>query len=184
MLDAAGNPDSAGVGLASAHADSASAHSVARSDAAAVSTVNAAFVSQALRRMDSNDLLRIEGDFGRFHGYASTLGTAGLRGLRAEPSLTSTAGVSSLTWEHIYRIDKRGSSAASGAVHGAVIAGLSAGLLTFGVIEVLLSFEGDAGAGDVVFYSFAGAGVGAAVGGLIGGAVGAAVPRWHRVYER
>jgi hypothetical protein len=135
--------------------------------------------------MRSGDLLRIEGDFGRFHGYASTLGTAGLQGLRGEPTLGSTQGINELTWEHIYRIDTRGSSAASGAAHGAVIVGLTAGLLTTALLAILISVsDSGAGGGDLALYGLAGAGIGAGVGALIGAGVGAAVPKWHRVYDR
>lgn len=154
-------------------------------DSPAPQAVNRELVTAALRRMDSGDLLRVEGDFGRFHGYASSLGPEGLGGLRGEPRFPTSYAGSALTWEQIYRIDKRGGSAASGAVHGAVTLGLASGLLTALVLAAANSLaDGEGTSGEIFLYGLGGAGVGAGVGALFGGAIGALIPGWHRVYQR
>lgn len=142
-------------------------------------------VERALQRLPSDNLLRIEGPFGRYHGYAARADRAGLSGLRAEPKFESVAGVRALPWGEIYRIDERSSSASRGALHGAASIGLATGVL--GAL-LGLAVQSLGGEGSGVGAAFAGGGIGlvagGAVGALFGSAVGAAVPSWHKVYQR
>lgn len=147
------------------------------------SFVSDPLIERALHRFNSGDLLRIEGDFGRFHGYASAAGPQGLEGLRPEPSLESVAELQSIPWQRINRIDKRGGSAGRGAIRGGLGMGLSVGVLTSLVAAALVSaFGGSANLGDLVLVGLGGAAVGGGVGALFGAAIGAGVASWHTVY--
>ncbi len=148
-----------------------------------VVAVSDPLIERALRRFNSGTLLRIEGDFGRFHGYASAAGPQGLEGLRPEPSLESVASLQSIPWQRINRIDKRGGSAGRGALRGGVSLGLATGVLTSLVAAAWVSaFGGSVGAGELMLVGLAGAGVGGGVGALFGAGIGAGVASWHVVY--
>lgn len=138
-------------------------------------------ILRACRRLSSRDLLRISGDLGTFHGYASSIGPAGLGGLRLEPTLPSVQSPGSLDWERISRVECRGSNAGAGALRGALTVGAFTGLMGFLIINALGPNGSDASVPEVVVAS---AGVGVGIGGLLGAAIGATVSSWHRVYER
>ena len=143
-------------------------------------------VARARRRITSGDLLRVDGAFGRFQGYAAQVDGAGLTGLRTEPTLPSVSGMRALGWKEIASIDVRGGSAGKGALKGAIMVGGATGLLGAMLGAALSGLGG--GSGDEALYAAAGGGIGLAAGGavgaLIGAAIGAGVPSWHNVYMR
>jgi hypothetical protein len=140
---------------------------------------------RALRRISSGNLLRIDGAFGRFHGYASRADASGLTGLRPDTRLQSVPGLRTLTWRQIERIDMQTSSAGGGALRGAVVVGVSAGVLGALLGVALDSYFGGTGGGSAAFACGAfGLAAGGAVGALFGGAIGAGVPSWHNIYQR
>jgi hypothetical protein len=142
-------------------------------------------VLRAVRRISSGDLLRIEGTFGRFHGYASQASAGGLSGLRAEPRFESVGGVRALTWRQIDRVDMRGASAGRGALRGAVVVGTTTGVLGALLGAAVASISGESSTGSAALAGAGlGVGFGGAVGALFGAAIGAGVPSWHNVYER
>ena len=144
-------------------------------------------VRRALHRIDSGRLLRIEGAFGLFHGYASQANEAGLSGLRAEPTLESVSGLRALGWREIDRIDMRGGSPGQGALRGALVVGGTVGVLGALVGAAVDSMVGGSTygqAGAMVAGGAIGLGIGGAVGALFGAAIGAGVPSWHNVYQR
>ncbi len=142
-------------------------------------------VQRALSRIDAGRLLRIDGSFGCFHGYASQANTIGLSGLRAEPSLESVAGLQALRWRDIDRIDMRGASAGQGALRGALAVGGAAGVLGALLGAAVDSYGGSYGSGAAMVAGGAiGLGLGGAVGALFGAAIGAGMPSWHTVYAR
>jgi hypothetical protein len=141
-------------------------------------------VDRALTRFGSENLLRIEGRFGTWHGYASRADASGLLGLRLEPSFASSVRMQSVSWHEIHRIDKRTSSMGPGAIRGAVVVGAAGATL-----GVLLGFAVTSlGGGDdpwvVAGCGAIGLGVGGGLGGLLGAAIGAGVPSWKNVYLR
>lgn len=136
-------------------------------------------VVRASRRLHSNDLIRMRGDFGFFQGHASTITPAGFAGLRADPSeqyrVTAPEGV--LTWDRIDYVDKRGGSAGRGAAIGAVSLGL---ISATAAASLFAAFDGTTN--DALGAAVAVGVTGALVGGLLGALIGAGVPAWHNVY--
>jgi hypothetical protein len=143
------------------------------------------YVQSVKRRIDSGRLLRIDGTFGRFHGYASQTDNQGLSGLRTEPTLESVAGIRELRWKEIDRIQVRGGTAGSGAIKGGLMVGGATGLLGVMLGLAIDSIGGgQAGPGAAVAGGAIGFLIGAPVGALIGAAVGAGGSSWHTVYTR
>jgi len=137
-------------------------------------------IALASRRISSHELLRIQGDFGTFYGYASTIGPDGLGGLRVEPRYPSVQVPGIVRWDRIDRLELRGSNAGRGALKGALGLGMFTGLLGF-PIGSLANSQTDANVAGVVV---ACAGVGACVGMLLGAGIGSASSSWHLVYQR
>lgn len=143
------------------------------------------YIQSVRRRIDSGRLLRIDGTFGRFHGYASHTGNEGLSGLRTEPTLESVGGIRELRWKEIDRIQVRGGTAGSGALKGALMVGGATGALGLMLGLAVDSLGGgDSGPPAAIAGAAIGFAIGAPVGGLIGAAVGAGGSSWHTVYTR
>jgi hypothetical protein len=161
----------------------APATTVATATAIASTAAATPAIASACRRITPESLLRIDGEFGRFCGYASTVGPEGLGGLRVETTQHSIQSPGSLAWDRIERIELHGSNAGSGALRGGMMLGVFTGLLGFPLAAVI---ESSGGSGDpqTPAIVLGCAAVGAAVGALIGAAVGASVTSWHRVYQR
>ena len=140
-------------------------------------------VVRACRRLSTRDLLRIDGDFGTFHGYASSIGPEGLGGLRVETRYASVQSPRSLSWDRIDRVEVHGGNAGRGALRGALSLGSAAGLLGAMLGAALGSDSSESGSAAAVIGLDAFA-VGAGVGMLLGGAIGATISGWHLVYHR
>jgi len=138
---------------------------------------SSAAIDRACRRISSQDLLRIEGAFGTFHGYASSIGPEGLSGLRAESHYASVPSPGSVPWDRIERLHIRSGNAGKGALRGALSVGVGIGLLSI-PLGAVVSDNSDTSMWEVVF---ACAGVGAGIGGLIGAGIGASTSSWQRV---
>jgi hypothetical protein len=142
-------------------------------------------VARARRRITPGDLLRIDGAFGRFQGYAAQVDDAGFSGLRTEPTLPSASGMRVLGWQEIASVDVRGGSAGKGAIRGATLVGGGTAVLGALLGMAIDSLGGGQGGPGP---ALAGAGIGFAAGGsvgaLFGAAIGAGVPSWHNVYQR
>ena len=146
---------------------------------------NSPLVARARRRITSGDLLRIDGTFGRFQGYAAQVDGAGFTGLRTEPTLSSVGGLHALGWKEIHSIDVRGGSAGKGAMKGAVLVGSGTAVLGALLGMAIDSLGvGQGGAGPAIAGGALGLAAGGAVGALLGAAIGAGVPSWHNVYQR
>lgn len=142
-------------------------------------------VARARRRITSGDLLRIDGTFGRFQGYAAQVDGAGFTGLRTEPTLSSVGGLRALGWKEIHSVDVRGGSAGKGAMRGAVLVGSGTAVLGALLGMAIDSIGGgQGGAGPALAGGAVGFAAGGAVGALLGAAIGAGVPSWHNVYQR
>jgi hypothetical protein len=137
-------------------------------------------IEKACGRISSTNLLRIQGDFGTFHGYAATIGPEGLGGLRVETTRTSVQSPGSLSWDRVARLEVLGNNAGKGAVGGALALGAVGGLLGL-PIGALASDNSDVSVAGV---ALACAAVGAGIGLVVGGAGGAMSSGWHVVYER
>jgi hypothetical protein len=161
----------------------APAATVATATAIAATVAVTPAIASACRRITPEKLLRIDGEFGRFCGYASTIGPEGLGGLRIETTQHSIQSPGSLAWDRIDRIDSHGSNAGSGALRGGMMVGVFTGLLGFPLAAAIES-SGGSGDSQTAGIVLASAAVGVAVGALIGAAVGASVTSWHRVYQR
>ena len=138
-------------------------------------------IERACRRISSQDLLRVEGDFGTFHGYASSIGPEGLGGLRVETTRESVQPPGLIDWDRIHRVDVHGSNAGRGALRGAVALGAATAVLGFPIAA--LAQSGGSGS-DTAGIVLACAGVGAGIGLVLGGTIGATIPGWHLVYRR
>jgi hypothetical protein len=190
-VNATAPPDSAPVGRAAdsasaVAADSSAAHTAAVAGPASVPPMAPAAtpaIENACRRITPGSLLRIDGEFGRFCGYASTIGPEGLGGLRVETTQHSVQSPGSLAWDRIDRIEFHGGNAGGGALRGGLIVGLFTGLLGFPLAAAIES-SGGSGDSQTPAIVLGCAAVGAAVGALIGAAVGASVTSWHPVYQR
>lgn len=134
-------------------------------------------ILRACQRINGQDLLRIQGDFGRFQGHVSQTGPRGLDGLRTHPTEGAAAAPPGLvTWDRIDRVERRVGSSGWGALVGGLVLG-SIGALAG---SVSASFDNpDLASGEAAI----GAGVGAAIGAGLGALIGAAIPRWHVEYE-
>ena len=137
-------------------------------------------IARACRRISTQNLLRIRGDFGTFHGYASSIGPEGLGGLRIETRYPSVQPPGSLSWDRIDRLEMRGSNAGRGALRGAIGVGVATGFLGI-PLGAVVSDQSDTSMWEVAFVC---AGVGAGVGLLLGAAIGASSSSWHPVYQR
>jgi hypothetical protein len=137
-------------------------------------------IRKACQRISTKDLLRVDGDFGTFYGYASSIGPEGLGGLRVEVSRASVPSPGSVGWDRIERIEVRGGNAGRGAARGAAGFGLLAGLLGLPIGALASDSNGSSMAGIVV----ACAAVGAGIGMVLGGAGGAMSSGWHLAYQR
>jgi hypothetical protein len=148
-------------------------------------TVKPAVSSHALdvaRRIERHDVIRVEGDFGRFQGYAGLAGPDGLERLRGDRKASGQwAGAipkQPIAWDAIDEIHMRGGSGFR--------AGL-AGALPFGLLGAMLG-AAVAGSGSSNASSAegmaAGFGIAAPIGFLVGAAMGAGVRRWVVVYRR
>lgn len=137
-------------------------------------------IKSACRRISTQSLLRITGDFGLFHGYASSVGPEGLGGLRVETRYASVPSPGSLTWDRIDRLEVHGGNSGKGAVRGAIGMGLLTGFLSI-PIGALASDNSDASMWGIVAGC---AGIGAGIGSVFGGAIGATTSSWHSVYQR
>jgi hypothetical protein len=137
-------------------------------------------IDKACGRLSTTNLLRIEGDFGTFHGYAATIEPVGLSGLRVETTRPSVQLHGSLGWEHVDRIERHGNNAGRGAAIGGLWLGLVGGTLGFPIGALASDSNGASMAGIVA----ACAGVGVATGMVLGAAGGAMTSGWHKVYER
>jgi len=135
-------------------------------------------VLSACRRLDPEDLLRVEADFGRFQGYAARVGPDGLEGLRADLGAPTPGPLPTMvTWDHIHHVDKRGNSAGAFARRGGMALGILGGIAG-------LATTGALGGSDTetVGGALAGAAIAGAAGAGIGGLIGLGIPRWHVVY--
>ena len=142
-------------------------------------------VLRACARIAPGELIRMHGTFGRFQGFATSVGPRGMEGLRSDPSrrrhFRDPAPPGRISWEQIDYVERRETSFARGA--------LSSGLGLFATVGLFSYLLGGlaAGAGGEVdplhFALVAGATAGG-IGVVLGGAIGGHVPSWHRVYER
>jgi len=138
-------------------------------------------VSKALSRLRPERRLRLEGDFGKYEGYASRLGPQGFEGIRLDPSEPPRPALEHVGWERIRRVEQQGTAARSCAIVGGVIGGIGLGLA--GAWLGAWS-ESEGGHGGLVGGAIVGAFAGAAGGAALGAVTGAAIPTWHKVYER
>jgi hypothetical protein len=136
-------------------------------------------IERASSRIQSENLLRITGDFGRFQGFATHAGPEGLDGLRVDLTggVAPAAPPGLVSWDRIYSIEKRGNSAGKGAVS----VGLALGAAGAGLAFLLVTGFGGDGA-DAAGPMFEAGAITGGIGAVIGGLVGAAIPRWHVVY--
>ncbi len=159
------------------------ASSAATAPATSPAAASSPAIERACRRISPQNLLRIDGDFGTFHGYASSIGPEGLGGLRVETRYPSVQPPRSLSWDRIDRIEMHGGNAGRGALSGALSLGAAAGLLGALLGAALGSNNSESGSVAAEF-GVAAFGVGAGVGLLMGGAIGATISGWHLVYQR
>lgn len=140
-------------------------------------------VERACRALSSDDLMRIDGGFGRFAGYASTIAPSGLDGLRREPSMHSTWTQRSLRWEQVDHLDAQRNGTFRGAVRGALVTTAIAAVATGAAIALEGGMQG--GEGPYLYQFVAYFGLWAIpVGTVLGGVIGAASPYWQNVYRR
>jgi hypothetical protein len=136
----------------------------------------------ACERIGRADLIRVQGDFGRFQGFASVVGPQGMDGLRSETIrggfATQAVPKGLVTWDRIHRVEKRGSSMGKGAVIGGVAIGCLGGAVAAAAVTVA---DGSETPGTAFFEGLV---VTGAVGAVLGGLIGAAIPGWHLVYRR
>ena len=152
--------------------------------ASSPSAANTLAIERACRRLSTQQLLRIDGAFGTFHGYASSIRPEGLGGMRIETRYPSVQPPDPLTWDRISRVEVHGGNAGSGALRGALVLGGGAGLLG-AMLGAALGSDSEAGAGaSAAGAGLAAFGIGATVGAMMGGAIGATISGWHLVYRR
>lgn len=152
--------------------------------ASSPSAANTLAIERACQRLSTRELLRIDGNFGTFQGYASSIRPEGLAGMRIETRYPSVQPPDPLTWDRISRIEVHGGSAGKGALRGALALGGGAGLLGV-MLGAAFGSESESGAGVAAAEAgLAAFGVGAAVGAMMGGAIGATISGWHLVYRR
>ena len=136
-------------------------------------------VLRACRGIKPENLLRIEGDFGRFQGHVLRVGPEGLDGLRASRAASHPPAPPGLVpWDRIDRVEKRGGSPVRGALFGGVTLGCLGGLVSAAAV----SLAGSSFSPSAAFVE--GALVTGAIGGALGALVGTAIPGWHVVYKR
>jgi hypothetical protein len=140
-------------------------------------------VASACQRTSSKSVLRLGGDFGIFHGSATSISTAGLTGLRVDPRYPSVQSPGTLAWDRIDRMEVLGNSAGSGALKGAVgLAGLAAVVSAVtAFLYVVTGASTNSTSGEIIIASTA---VGAVTGAALGAAIGSTIPSWHVVYRR
>ena len=140
-------------------------------------------VERACGRLSTDDLLRIEGSFGRFVGHASTISPSGLDGLHHEASAASVRSLHSLDWEQVDRVEVQRNGAFRGAVRGALVTTAIAATAT----GIALAIEGgpQSGEGPYLYQFVAYFGIlSIPVGTVIGAVTGAVSPFWKQVYRR
>lgn len=140
-------------------------------------------VASACRRISSTNLLKLNGDFGTFHGYAARVSPQGLGGLRLESRYPSVRSPGTLAWDRIDRVEVLGNTAGKAALHGAIGVGALAGfvgLLVAAVVTVADS-PSDYTGGVIIVGSVV---AGATVGAVLGASIGWTIPAWHLVYTR
>jgi hypothetical protein len=140
-------------------------------------------VANACRRISTTSLLKLEGDFGTFHGYAASVGHEGLGGLRLESKYPSVRSPGALSWDRVDRVEVLGNTAGKAAATGAIGLGAMAGfigLLAAAVITVA-DAPSDYTGGVIIVGSVV---AGAAAGAALGGSIGWTIPAWHMVYQR
>ncbi len=136
-------------------------------------------ITRACRILRPGDLLRMEGTFGSFQGYAAHANLQGLDGLRSDiRARAAPAPQGVVRWDQIYRLERHGTRFGEGALHSGLAFGATGALLT---TLIGLAFDVDPVEimGPALLVGVATGGVGA----LLGGAVGASIPGWHVVYD-
>jgi len=135
-------------------------------------------VLNACNKLHPEDLLRVEADFGKVEGYASSIEPGGIEGLRADLGHESTAAPPPLlTWDRVHRVDRRGNSAGLYARRGGLALGVLCGVAGLAATGALGGNDSETMGGGL-----AGAAIGCAVGAVGGGLIGMGVPRWHPIY--
>jgi len=116
-------------------------------------------------------LLRIRGDFGWAIGRIDSISSSGLHGLRPDPRYDAGPDPvpDPVPWSSITRVDRRGNSAAMGAVIGGVALTLLSGISTGAFTSGSHGLE----AGLIVLSLPAGA--------VVGSLIGVLIPAWHPV---
>lgn len=146
-------------------------------------------VLRASARIGRDDLIRVQGDFGSFQGFAAVAGPEGLDGLRpgphgGPPSTTPTpAGL--LTWDRIDAVEVRVHGWRAGALIGGLALGALGGALgyqegTTGLLEA----HGPLPPLELAAATLYGFGLGATIGVAFGAPFGWLTPAWQRIYSR
>jgi len=139
----------------------------------------AARIQKACARIGPNSLLRVTfTDKARIEGYTSLADDAGLHALQpklAHGPLPPLPDV--VPWTRIFEVEKRGGSAGSFAIKGALYMGLMGAM-----IGAAAGAASDAAPSAPVAGAAIGAAVSGAIGAGLGALIGAPIPRWHVVY--
>ena len=139
-------------------------------------------VQQACDQVSTDDLLRIEGSFGRFVGHASAISPTGFEGLHDEASARSVRSLHSISWDQVDRLEVQRNGAVRGAVRGALITTAIAATATG--IAIALDGGIPSGEGPYLYQFVAYFGILAIpVGTVIGTVTGAVSPYWKQVYR-
>lgn len=127
------------------------------------------------------DVLRVHGEFGTLAGRVTRIDIHGLHGFEREPRFDRESGAipDQIPWSTIDGLERRGKSAAAGALALGVVGGLACGTLAAYWSAAASHLTRDR---EMAGSEFAlGLAVGGASGALIGALVGSRIGRWHRV---
>ena len=139
-------------------------------------------IERACRMVSTDDVIRIEGSFGRFEGHATSISPDGLEGLRRDPAARSAPSVRSLDWQQVDRLDVQRNGVLRGAVRGTLIMATVAVVAT----GIAYAIEGQAyaeGPTLTAFVAYFGV-MAIPVGTVIGAIAGGSKPYWKEVYRR
>ena len=125
-------------------------------------------IERACRRLSHDDMLRIEGSFGKVRGRATSVTSGGFAGLRAQPSEHPEPAMQSLGWDQVERVSVRRRSSLRGA--------LIAGTLATAYMSAVYAADHNA--------DMNGAGIFVLGVTVVGAGIGALMPHWKVIYRR
>jgi hypothetical protein len=140
-------------------------------------------VEHVASRINSDKLIRLSGDFGKFQGFVGVAGPEGLERFVADPKAEGEwAGASlpnRIPWASVQQVHMRGGSGMAGALAGSIAFASLGALLGAAAVGVSGTTSATVGEGALL-----GAGLALPFGFVLGGGIGLLSRHWVVVYTR